>query len=283
MTQSKSWAFTLNNYTDEDIQLITDWEKNYLIYGKEVGENGTPHLQGTIVFKSGKRLGGLKKLHNSIHWEPCINLDASINYCMKDKNYVIQDNRKQGKRNDLSDAIECLREKGLKTLKNEHPEVYVKYHSGLEKLVNETQPERDFKPYVTWLWGSPGTGKTRYVNDREKSLWISDNNFKFWNGYENQEAVCFDDLRESDITFTQLLKVLDRYAMTVPIKGGHRNFNSKRIYITCPFPPTEFFTNTNEKIEQLTRRIDQIICTGEEPTTYKNHDELDHGIIPLPK
>jgi len=280
---SKTWAFTLNNYTEDDCKLIEAWEKNYLCYGREVGEQGTPHLQGTITFKSTYRLAGLKKIHNKISWRPANAEDKSMNYCMKDKNYVIQDYRKQGKRNDLDDAIECLKEKGIKAVRKEHPAVYIKFHSGFDKLVNETQPERDFKPIVTWLWGKTGTGKTRYVNEKEKSLWISDNNFNFWNGYENQEAVCFDDLRESDIKLSKLIKLLDWYAITVPVKGGHRNFNSKRIYITCPYHPDDFYTNWDgEDPVQLSRRCDHIICTTpekeQEPNKYKDFDDYDFGL-----
>jgi len=39
-------VFTLNNYTEEECNLIQTIPCQWLIYGKEVGEQGTPHLQG---------------------------------------------------------------------------------------------------------------------------------------------------------------------------------------------------------------------------------------------
>jgi len=66
--QGKSWAFTLNNYTPEDEKLLKDLEKSYVVYGREVGETGTPHLQVVIVFRKSVRFAALKKICNRAHW-----------------------------------------------------------------------------------------------------------------------------------------------------------------------------------------------------------------------
>ena len=59
-----NWCFTLNNYNEEDIKMFDDLECQYLIYGKEKGENGTEHLQGYVQLSSKKRLPGMKKIHD---------------------------------------------------------------------------------------------------------------------------------------------------------------------------------------------------------------------------
>ena len=50
------FVFTINNYTDEDIDYLENTDLfHYVCYGREVGENLTPHLQGYFEFKHGNR------------------------------------------------------------------------------------------------------------------------------------------------------------------------------------------------------------------------------------
>lgn len=118
-------------------------------------------------------------------------------------------------------------------------------------------PKRYFKPEVIWVWGPTGSGKTRQVVENETDLWISGKNLKWWQGYENQEATLFDDFRADFCTFHELLRILDRYPYTVEVKGGHRELNSKRMYITSCYPPGEVY-RTREDIEQLMRRCTEV-------------------------
>lgn len=84
LSPSLHWCFTLNNYTDSEYNDIKFHSsiKNCVI-GKEVGESGTPHLQGYICFDKKIRPKSLG-LTDRIHWEKCRNINASIEYCQKD-------------------------------------------------------------------------------------------------------------------------------------------------------------------------------------------------------
>ena len=72
--ESKFWIFVFNNYDlAVDPQLLINYfitsAKKYR-FQEEVGETGTPHLQGAVQFNSAKGLKTLKsKLHIGIHWE----------------------------------------------------------------------------------------------------------------------------------------------------------------------------------------------------------------------
>lgn len=84
------WCFTFNNYTDKlcsmfHDKLILNCKK--FVYQKEVGELGTPHLQGSIwLTKKGRPISlfGFKQ----VHWEKMRNEEASIKYCQKSETSV---------------------------------------------------------------------------------------------------------------------------------------------------------------------------------------------------
>lgn len=63
---SKSFCWTLNNYTEEEYEYLTSSELidrvSYHIVAKEVGAQGTPHLQGYTVLRRASRFTGLKRL-----------------------------------------------------------------------------------------------------------------------------------------------------------------------------------------------------------------------------
>lgn len=84
---SRTWCFTVNNWTEEDFLSIKSLPFSYLIIGKEVSKTGTPHLQGYVTLQSPSRLSGLKKINGRAHWEIARSVEASKRYCKKDHNY----------------------------------------------------------------------------------------------------------------------------------------------------------------------------------------------------
>ncbi len=87
LPQSKHWLFTINNYTAEDGKLVEDNRSSieYFLAGKEVGEEGTEHLQGYCVFVNRKRLSGVKKVFPRAHLEIRRGtIKEAIEYCKKD-------------------------------------------------------------------------------------------------------------------------------------------------------------------------------------------------------
>lgn len=262
MDKSRAWCFTLNNYEEKDVDYFRQLVCNYIKFGKEIGESGTPHLQGFIIFKSQYRLSALKKLNPRVHWSlsNANYLEHNANYCSKDMNDVFEaDYRQQGKRNDIVAMTNVIKEKGIKGVIEEMPEMFIKFHNGIEKLYSRLQEPRMFKPEVIWIYGKTGVGKTKYIFDHHEDVWISNKNLQWWDGYENQEVVLIDDFRKDFCTFHELLRILDRYPYDVAVKGGFRRLNSKFMYITSPYSPSETYENrTEEDINQLLRRITEI-------------------------
>lgn len=90
VSPSKRWSFTLNNYTDLDLKSLRSKVPdlcNYAIICKEIGESGTPHLQGYIEFKTKAR--PFNAFNNrKIHWEKSKgSREDNYNYCSKDGDF----------------------------------------------------------------------------------------------------------------------------------------------------------------------------------------------------
>lgn len=111
----KRWVFTLNNHTEEEEQSICDsWDDEiytYLIFGRETGDSGTPHLQGFFILDSKRRLAQVRQLPGlgRAHFEICrgTNEQASL-YCKKDGDYYEKGDlpATAGKRTDFDDLKE---------------------------------------------------------------------------------------------------------------------------------------------------------------------------------
>lgn len=91
---SKCWVFTYNNYNEACLAPLARYlnEKGSYLFAKEVGEQGTPHLQGWVEFKFKTRPienlcssahGGDWAKH--IHWEKAKgSKEQCIKYCLKE-------------------------------------------------------------------------------------------------------------------------------------------------------------------------------------------------------
>lgn len=92
---AKRWCFTLNNYSDQERDLIEnayagDFGIQYLVSGREAGDSGTPHLQGFVCFNRRRSMEYVKAtLGARLHLEITRGTNAQASdYCKKDGDYV---------------------------------------------------------------------------------------------------------------------------------------------------------------------------------------------------
>jgi len=88
--QLKKWFFTYNNYPEEAISCLERCFQKICVkyvFQKEVGENGTPHLQGNIWLHKAMRPSEFK-LQPQIHWEKTRNENAAEGYCQKSETSI---------------------------------------------------------------------------------------------------------------------------------------------------------------------------------------------------
>jgi hypothetical protein len=159
MSRAKHWCFTLNNYTDDSIEFIASNADcfEYLIYGKEVGESGTPHLQGFVSFKSRVRRNHCVEKIGQAHFTVARHVDNSIEYCKKDSDYTEFGVRSLGRtagRTDLDDFKKAVLNgcTDMKVIRNDFSEVVAKYPKFVSDFVNDHMPTRniEFHPLREW-------------------------------------------------------------------------------------------------------------------------------------
>lgn len=273
-------VFTLNNYTDEEYTALTSFQCDWMVIGKEVGENGTPHLQGACIlgtrwsFSTLKTCIGWRRCHiESMHGKP----EDSLAYCSKEDSapFVKGNLPTPGKRTDLHLATDrILAGSTVRELAHDGDIgalAVVKYFKGLTVLRSLTQPVRDAAPFVFWICGPTGVGKTRCVFESgrilaklagraEDDIWISSGGLRWFDGYDGQSVAIFDDFRAKHVaSFSFFLRLLDRYPMSVEFKGGFVNWAPSYIFITSPYSIEECFatraTHVPEDVAQLERRV----------------------------
>ncbi len=263
----RNFCFTLNNYTIPEIDSIKSLNKDnllaYLIFGYEIGDSGTPHLQGYCELSKQQSLRQVKKmLSDRYHIEKRKGTaQQAITYCKKDgKIYEYGKSKSQGKRTDLSD-IRDLVKKGVKltTIIDGIENLNYQNIKGAQLLKSIYSVKRTEKPNIIWLYGSTGIGKTRYVFDNFNDIYTSGNG-KWFDGYEQNETILIDDYRCDYMKFHCLLRFIDRYPFTRELKGSTIQIKSKYIIFTSPKNPFDMWKHrTPEDIKQLIRRIDYVI------------------------
>ncbi len=240
-------CFTINNPTDVDVDGLKELDWKYLIYQSELGEDGTEHLQGYMEFEGQKRFQYLKTRIPRAHIEARRGTQQqAIDYCRKEETrldgpFEYGEKKMQGKRNEWHEAIEAVKDGASeRELAMEFTATYIRYHKGLNRVRMFVEAERDKPVDVLWLWGPTGCGKTRYVYDNYEAVYNKPEG-PWFDGYDGDEVALFDDFEAVDIGITQLLKLLDRYPMKVPVKGGFVNWNPKTIVITSNYEPKVWY------------------------------------------
>jgi len=266
---AKNWCFTLNNYTETEYNKIKEFGSSqtvtYLIVGKEKGESNTLHLQGYVSLATRKRRHQVKQLLGErCHLEKAKGSpEQNRTYCSKDGDYIECGTlpARQGTRSDLL-AVQSAIQAGNSRddIRDQFFSVYAKYSRFLDAYINEQIKPRMWQTENIIFWGKTGTGKTKQVYTFHNPQDIYKHTGERWfDGYDGQSVVLFDDYTGAVFPLSYLLQLMDRYPMRVPIKGGFVQWVPKIIYFTSNIDPEDWYQGAiQEHRNALKRRIHKI-------------------------
>lgn len=252
--------YTLNNYTSDHVSQLKRLPCTYHVMGFETGDSGTPHIQGLIIFKNPRAFKSVHKLLFNAHIAPMRGTHKQASdYCKKDGEYhEAGDLPNPGKRTDIDTLVGMLRDdyKGNSTqMFCDKPADSFRFYKFLDRIAVNLQQPRTTKTEVIWCHGPTGCGKSRWAYETYPNAYSKNLDESFWENYQGEETVIFDDLRPSHFSLTTLLRLFDRYPLQVKVKCSSAQFRRLRIIVTSSVPPTCFYPDSNGQLE---RRIETI-------------------------
>lgn len=280
--KSRACLWTLNNYTSDDISRlrIVSADCRYICWGYELAPTtGTPHLQGFVCWKNErsldtwadsfsnhmfvKRPSGTHK-QNRVYCQKPDTKDPSAEKPFEEYGELPE----QGKRTDWEAVLTDLKQgKAVGDVIEEHPHLLP-----FQRAIRETKNlllkpiHREVNVFV--LCGEPGSGKTRWAYDKYPDLYAKPPG-EWWDGYAGEKCVLLDDFY-GWVKYHDLLRVLDRYPLSVPIKGGFVNAQWDTVVITSNAMPWEWYKSVPD-LRALKRRIKSLylVQTNGDQTTYE--------------
>lgn len=264
--RSRKYVFTLNNWTNTENTTIRDYLKNNAtkwIFGKEVGENGTPHLQGYMEFKNPKKWSSLMENGFSRCWSRNARgtLKQNYDYTTKDGEYEyggfkIDDLDEPDKKNIVEWRqyhVDKIKKRVLKTYDNV---IWKDVQQQVIDIVERKPEERK----INWIVDDNGNyGKSflskylccKYngiiVNGKTNDILNSLLNFQDKNEFESPKFVIVDIPRSSqgytDNLYSILEKVKDGMVYSGKYEGGE-------IFYETP-PHVIVLSNEGPKLEKM--------------------------------
>lgn len=307
---------TLENGVIEHLVNSMRTKAKYYVWGEEKGENGTPHLQGFVWFKNQLVFNTVKAIfrESGAHIGTC-NGTAHENmlYCKKGEQpkaeWELQKSNgptygKNAKITEWGVPPVSAAEKGelgataqqLKWTEIKDDAIAGKLDEVLEKYPREAiQSWRTLKLLKNefrscpksievldnyWFYGDAGCGKTRRtIRTYGESLYDHDLT-KWWDGYDGEDTVLFDDLAP---WHKELGSHLKRWAgnnsSRAEYKGGMLMVRPKRYVVTSQYRIDQIWED-KETRDAIHRRFQEVeVLLEEEKVIWESEKPIEIGEI----
>lgn len=266
------------NYEQSDIDQLDIFLENpetktiYVVFQEELCPTTLkPHLQGYLHFQRSVRKHFVRGL-----LRPATEITAANGTAAQNKIYCTKDESRkpgtmphehgtspvgQGHRSDWDTVKDDLLQ-GMSTadLAERHPRIVAS--GGVDRLRSAlTKPRVLGTPVETIVyWGLPGSGKTwkaiqeaqadgrpYYVKSASTGQW--------WDGYEGQPLIVWDDFAPEEIPISHFLGICQAIPLRVQVKGSTAQFLGVKIWITSNFDPSQWWIHHHSQYGAVQRRI----------------------------
>lgn len=289
--QSSRYCFTLNNFTEEQ-RSPPEWIKGITtggVWGREIGDNGTPHIQGFMALKKKSTITGIRKHFPegfSMHMEACKgNAQQNIDYCTKGEDYetwgdLPTDTKRKydnSEKEDLGQAYKLIKEGRQEEIQ---PYIRLKYAVNIDKVASKVKHvvQHLDKPCGLWIWGVSGAGKSTMARSFGNDVYDKPLN-PWWDGYDGESIVLLDDVHphHGRSLETNLKRWADKFTFIGMVKGSTTGvIRPKRIIVTSQYSIEQIF-GERKTWESISRRFEVIYMPSkwEEPQEILQDVESD--------
>lgn len=261
--QGTRWCFTINNPTDADAEAVLALvhDSSYLICGDEVGEQGTPHMQGYVVFPRNWRMSKLSRALPRARLALARGSSKDNQaYCSKGGKFeeygdCPADCRITSQKNKdvWEEALSLARMNRISEIR---ADIQIRYIRSLERIRDLALPPPAIndKLFNLWIFGETGLGKTRWVFDTFPAHYKKLKN-KWWDGFSGEGVVCIQEFSPKHEKLSEHLKEwADHYPFRCEKKGSSMEINFKVLIITSNYSIMDVFKD-DEICRPLLRRF----------------------------
>ena len=233
----------------------------YLCFGKEVSQNGTPHLQGYVSFKNAVyRPSRFFEQYGNGHFSMARgSADQNAEYCAKEGDFTEYGTRPQSRADQghhgamggrrggdveqdrWEDAWRMAKEGKIEEIP---ADIRLRHYTTILKVAAKYQkpPAQLLEMDNIWIWGPAGTGKSTFAHRTFPGAYKKSFS-KWWDGYREDEeghlTVLLDDLHPKWSGKEDLKNWADVFPFVAEVKGGSMLIRPARIVVTSNYSPQQ--------------------------------------------
>lgn len=292
--QSRKWLITINNPEekglthDKLIEIMKQFKSvTYYCMSDEIGlETETYHTHLFMYSPSGIRFTTVQNRLPHCHIDYCKGTaQQNRDYVFKEGKYSGTDKEdtrvdgtqyeygeipieRQGRRNDIIDLFDMIA--GGMTdyqILDTTPENMLNLNQirQTRQVLRGEKFKNVFRDLsVTYIYGSTGCGKTRYVMEKYgyENVYRVTNYKHPFDQYKGEDVILFDEFRSS-LPLADMLKYLDGYPVTLPCRFTDSYACFTKVYFTTNIPLDKQYINIQrdeiESYKAFLRRIHKVI------------------------